>query len=159
MCACERAHIFVIYAFPQISFSFVIPFHLPLSPSPPPSPPPLPFPSRDRKLEMVTDLKEDLEQSRNTIHQLRQEVHISPMCIVPILLTAIHFLVSVPDPKPTPAWILEAIYVPDEVWGRDYTLLHHLFPIVLPFPHSCYLVPISPLVLLSLSFVLETGAS
>ena len=35
------------------------------------------------------------------------------------------FLVSVPDPKPTPAWIafsivcviLEAIYAPDEVWG------------------------------------------
>ena len=45
-------------------------------------------------------------------------------------------IVSVPDPKPTPAWIafsiargegsfpriiLEAIYAPDEVWGRDYT--------------------------------------
>ena len=35
-------------------------------------------------------------------------------------------LVSVPDPKPTPARIsiprviLEAIYAPDEVWGRDY---------------------------------------
>ena len=32
-------------------------------------------------------------------------------------------LVSVPDPKPTPARIafviLEAIYAPDEVWGRD----------------------------------------
>jgi len=36
-------------------------------------------------------------------------------------------LVSVPDPKPTPAWIafsityviLEAIYAPDEVWGQD----------------------------------------
>ena len=36
-------------------------------------------------------------------------------------------LVSVPDPKPTPARItfsitriiLEVIYVPDEVWGRD----------------------------------------
>ena len=33
----------------------------------------------------------------------------------------------VQDPKPTPAWItfsipcgiLEAIYIPDEVWGRD----------------------------------------
>ena len=40
-------------------------------------------------------------------------------------------LVSVPDPKPTPARIafsfprviLEAIYVPDEVWGRDYANL------------------------------------
>ena len=37
-------------------------------------------------------------------------------------------LVSVPDPKPTPAQItfiiaclLEVIYVPDEVWGQDYT--------------------------------------
>ena len=33
-------------------------------------------------------------------------------------------LVSVPDPKPTLAQIafviLEAIYAPDEVWGRDY---------------------------------------
>ena len=29
-------------------------------------------------------------------------------------------LVSVPDPKPTPARILEAIYALDEVWGRDY---------------------------------------
>ena len=32
-------------------------------------------------------------------------------------------LVLVPDPKPTPVWIafsiLEAIYTPDEVWGRD----------------------------------------
>ena len=42
-----------------------------------------------------------------------------------------HLLVSVPDPKPTPARIafsiasvfphviLEAIYAPDEVWGPD----------------------------------------
>ena len=34
------------------------------------------------------------------------------------------YLVLVPDPKPTPAWIafstVEAIYAPDEVWGRDY---------------------------------------
>ena len=38
-------------------------------------------------------------------------------------------VVLVPDPKPTPAWIafsivctiLEAIYAPDEVWGRDYS--------------------------------------
>ena len=29
-------------------------------------------------------------------------------------------LVLVPDPKPTPARILEAIYALDEVWGRDY---------------------------------------
>ena len=48
---------------------------------------------------------------------------------------ASHCLVSVPDPKPTPAWIafsiacvfprviLEAIYAPDEVWGRDYPSL------------------------------------
>ena len=41
------------------------------------------------------------------------------------------YLVSVPDPKPTPARIafsiargeLEAIYTPGEVWGRDYDLL------------------------------------
>ena len=50
-----------------------------------------------------------------------------------------HNLVSVPDPKPTPAQIglkycdlirhvycflrvvLEAIYAPDEVWGQDYS--------------------------------------
>ena len=35
-------------------------------------------------------------------------------------------LASVPDPKPTPAritiGILEAIYAPDEVWGRDCVL-------------------------------------
>ena len=39
---------------------------------------------------------------------------------------ALFLLASVPDPKPTPAWttigILEAIYAPDEVWGRDYVL-------------------------------------
>ena len=41
----------------------------------------------------------------------------------------IFILVSVPDPKPTPTQIafsiarviLKAIYVPDEVWGQDYT--------------------------------------
>ena len=41
---------------------------------------------------------------------------------------AIFRLVSVSDPKPTPARIafniphviLKAIYVPDEVWGQDY---------------------------------------
>ena len=39
---------------------------------------------------------------------------------------ALFLLASVTDPKPTPARIacsiLEAIYAPDEVWGRDYVL-------------------------------------
>ena len=41
--------------------------------------------------------------------------------------TSLQHLVSVPDPKPTPARIafpcviLEVIYAPDEVWGRDYS--------------------------------------
>ena len=52
--------------------------------------------------------------------------------VCPLLLTHLALflpLVSVPDPKPTPARItfsimcviLEAIYTPDEVWGRDYS--------------------------------------
>ena len=40
------------------------------------------------------------------------------------------YIVSIPDPKPTPVRIafsilhviLEAIYAPDEVWGRDYSI-------------------------------------
>ena len=40
------------------------------------------------------------------------------------VLGALLLLDSVPDPKPTPARItistLEAIYAPDEAWGRDY---------------------------------------
>ena len=42
--------------------------------------------------------------------------------------SVVYNLVSVPDPKPTPARIafsiagviLEVIYTPDEVWGLDY---------------------------------------
>ena len=45
------------------------------------------------------------------------------------MIITIFILVSVPDPKPTPTQIafsiarviLKAIYVPDEVWGQDYT--------------------------------------
>ena len=44
--------------------------------------------------------------------------------VLPIPLAS--YLVSVPDPKPTPARIafsiLEAIYTPDEVWGQDRLL-------------------------------------
>ena len=55
---------------------------------------------------------------------LYKHIHNYSMALFPIL-----HLVSVPDPKPTPAQIvfsiarviLEAIYMPDEVWRRDYS--------------------------------------
>ena len=48
----------------------------------------------------------------------------------PTVEPPLYQLVSVPDPKPTPARIassiviLEAIYAPDEVWGRNFVPIY-----------------------------------
>ena len=49
-----------------------------------------------------------------------------PLSLPSLKLCSKSDLVSVPNPKPTPVQItfsiLQAIHVPDEVWGRDYVV-------------------------------------
>ena len=62
-------------------------------------------------------------------------------------LCTMYGVVLVPDPKPTPARItfsiifphviLEAIYAPDEVWGRDYVWWYLLYQCVLVTSWQC----------------------
>ena len=67
----------------------------------------------------------------HTLQKGRSIIHLMDLAPEPeyIVYETALMLVSVPDPKPTPARIafsiariqLEVIYAPDEVWGRDYS--------------------------------------
>ena len=113
-----RPHLFFLsFSLPPqthfVACCVLLPLFSPTSPLPPssssPSPPLLPLPLLLLPLSSLFLLP-------------------APFLNVP----ASYCIVSVPDPKPTPARIafsithkrviLEVIYAPDEVWGRDYSL-------------------------------------